>query len=498
MFDIRTQNAIIIDYGKPIQTLLCLAKKYPDQILVWCHDSYKDIIDIEVIKSAFYIKNLMISYGYQNYFPDEIGYVEDSPFLKVNKKVKFPTWLMSSAVGAIYASQLIKFEGVIDQRDSLDYILNSIAKLGMPNGLFCYSDPSLLKRKSELKPLEKASYKELFKFVGQHYKKVWSFILFLDFAVYRRKILVAEFAKSYFKKRIIVETCNEFEPLKLDIINTKTTIDVIIPTIGRKIYLYDVLVDLSKQSILPQNVIIVEQNENSGSISELDYIETDKWPFNIIHKFIHRTGACNARNLALEDVTSNYVFLADDDIRLTKNIIRDGLVFMDQNKISALTFSCLRENETNKYPNIVQWATFGSGCSIIDYSKLNNVKFNMALEHGFGEDMDFGMQIRNQGIDVVYHPDIKLVHLKAPIGGFRSTFKHPWLLDAIQPKPSPTVMLHRIRNTTYCQLLGYKTMLKIKYYRVQHIKNPFKYSKVFNKQWKQSEFWANKLNELYN
>ena len=151
VFDIRTQKAIIIDYSKPIQILLCLAKKYPDQILVWCHDSYKEIIDIEVIKSALYIKNLMISYGHQNYFPDEIGYVEDSPFLKVNKKVKFPTWLMSSAVGAIYASQLLKFEGVIDQRDSLDYLLNSIAKLGMPNGLWWYSDPSLLKRKGELK-----------------------------------------------------------------------------------------------------------------------------------------------------------------------------------------------------------------------------------------------------------------------------------------------------------------------------------------------------------
>jgi GT2 family glycosyltransferase len=37
------------------------------------------------------------------------------------------------------------------------------------------------------------------------------------------------------------------------------SIDVIIPTIGRKQYLYAVLQDLAQQTHLPVNVIIVEQ-----------------------------------------------------------------------------------------------------------------------------------------------------------------------------------------------------------------------------------------------
>jgi GT2 family glycosyltransferase len=40
----------------------------------------------------------------------------------------------------------------------------------------------------------------------------------------------------------------------------------------------------------------------------------------------------------------------------------------------------------------------------------------MALEFGYGEDTDFGMQLRNKGFDVIYFPDLKITHLKAPMG----------------------------------------------------------------------------------
>jgi hypothetical protein len=56
-------------------------------------------------------------------------------------------------------------------------------------------------------------------------------------------------------------------------------------------------------------------------------------------------------------------------------------------------------------------------------------------------DNDFGMQLRNQGVDVLYLPEPKILHLKAPVGGFRTKPKLAWENDEIQPKPSPTVML---------------------------------------------------------
>jgi len=118
----------------------------------------------------------------------------------------------------------------------------------------------------------------------------------------------------------------------------------------------------------------------------------------------------------------------------------------------------------------------------------------MALEFGYGEDVDFGMQLRNLGVDVIYIPEIKISHLKAPIGGFRSTYKPSWIDGEIQPKPSPTVMLNRLNNSSKHQLLGYKTLLLIKYYFAQTIKNPMRYYKQFTRQWNQSVFLANELN----
>jgi GT2 family glycosyltransferase len=118
----------------------------------------------------------------------------------------------------------------------------------------------------------------------------------------------------------------------------------------------------------------------------------------------------------------------------------------------------------------------------------------MGFEFGFGEDADFGMQLRNLGVDVLYIPNPEILHLKAPIGGFRTKPVLAWHSDAIQPKPSPTVMLFKILHITKEQICGYKTLLFFKYYKHQTIKNPILYFQNYKKQWKKSVFWANELN----
>ena len=118
----------------------------------------------------------------------------------------------------------------------------------------------------------------------------------------------------------------------------------------------------------------------------------------------------------------------------------------------------------------------------------------MGFEFGFGEDADFGMQLRNIGIDVLYFPNPEILHLKAPMGGFRTKPVLAWHSDAIQPKPSPTVMLFKILHITKQQICGYKTLLFFKYYKNQTIKNPILYFLNYRKQWSRSVFWANELN----
>ena len=144
---------------------------------------------------------------------------------------------------------------------------------------------------------------------------------------------------------------------------------------------------------------------------------------------------------------------------------------------------------------VKQWNSFGSGCSIVKADIAKETNFNIAFEHGFGEDKDYGMQLRNKGFDVLYNPDAKLLHLKAPVGGFRNSTEKLWDVDKIKSKPAPTVMLNRITNNTKHQLLGYKTTLFFKYYQDQKIKNPFIYFNYFKKEWRRSVYWATILKE---
>jgi GT2 family glycosyltransferase len=229
------------------------------------------------------------------------------------------------------------------------------------------------------------------------------------------------------------------------------------------------------------------------STTELDYITTEKWPFLIQHLFIHQAGACNARNLALAQTESEWVFLADDDIRVSEEFIEKALKNIKKAGVMAMSVSCLQNEEVQKGKFILQWGSFGSGCSFVFKNALEDCEFKRGYEFGYGEDSDFGMQLRNLGHDILYFPEPEILHLKAPIGGFRTKPVLRWHSDVIQPKPSPTVLFYILTHNTKEQLCCYKTNLFIKYYSRQAIKNPFRYYVLFQKQWEQSRYWANVL-----
>ncbi len=95
------------------------------------------------------------------------------------------------------------------------------------------------------------------------------------------------------------------------------------------------------------------------------------------------------------------------------------------------------------------------------------------------------------GEDVVFISDVLITHLKAPIGGFRIERKNIWDDEIYQPKPSPTIMLFNQKYLTEYQMLGYKLLLFIKFYKHQSIKNPFRYISEMKKQWNSSFTGAN-------
>ena len=253
------------------------------------------------------------------------------------------------------------------------------------------------------------------------------------------------------------------------------------------------LKDLAQQTHLPVNVIIVEQNPQPDSVSDLDFLMNQTWPFVIKHVFTHQSGACNARNLALSHVESEWVFLNDDDNKFDANLIEKVFEKVEQYGSKIITTAYLQENEMQDYILIHQSGIFGSGNSFVKASCLADVSFDIALEFGYGEDTDFGMQLRNKGFDVIYFPDLKITHLKAPMGGFRIKVKRLWENEKMQPKPSPTIMYVFLKHYTQEQLLSYKLVSFFKILKKESVRNYLVFFREFEKKWKLSLYWAHHL-----
>lgn len=477
------------------KVLFNLAKSFPEELIIWCNEAYFNNINHIEITNIFHHKRIFTSYSVNKnrFIPDQIGYVDQSVFINVNRHVCYPTWLMSSDIGGLHSELLNSIPNNIKIAGDFNYFLNSFAKTSMSQGVFCYSNPLLLK-KEELSVIKtnQASNYQLFRFVSEHYKDFWVFMLFFCSLWFEKKMLFLPYLRAFFYKRVNYKLNDVIiKSTKKDIVTNE--VDVIIPTIGRKKYLLDVLKDLSNQTLIPKNIIIIEQNPLPNSESQLEYLHSETWPFNIKHEFTHQTGACNARNIALKKLESDWCFFADDDIRFENNLIEEALAKVDILGIDAINMSCLLKEQKQTHKHTHQTDIFGSGSSMVKSKFLKDITFNLAYEFGYGEDSDFGMQLRNTGVDVVYVPSIKLVHLKAPIGGFRTKVKQLWDDDVIQPKPLPTMMLFLKNYTTAFQIKSYKCILFFKFYKNQKLKNPFLYIKQMKKQWQQSYYWSEKL-----
>jgi glycosyltransferase involved in cell wall biosynthesis len=474
-----------------VSQLFEVAARYPDENIIWVHKSIADNFDAENLLSKFKDNNYMLSLGEikNQFLYPEIGYVTDGPFIAISEKVIYPTWLMQDTAGIVAAAVINQFDVTNYKNVSLEYFLTSVARIGQPQGLFCYHIPFEQPRLGVM-PKDTTA---LFKFVVQHYKRSWSLLMFYFLFRYEKAVPFLAFLKSIFNQMADVTLdISRLQPTTV-LLDIETEYDVIIPTMGRALYLKNVLKDLAKQTLLPQKVIIVEQNEDVTATTDLTYLNDMQWPFEVVHEFIHQTGACNARNLAISKTTAPWVLFFDDDNRFAADLLERIFNSLKQSKAKVLNMAYLQKGEVESEKNYKQLNYFGSGCSILSRDVINHCSFDMALEHGYGEDADYGVQIRNSGFDVIYAPQIQIEHLKAPVGGFRKLQVFPWHVQKVQPKPSPQLMYYRIKNNTDKQLKGYKLVLFLKLYQQGVIKNPIRYITYFNKAWKNSLYWSQKL-----
>lgn len=251
-----------------------MAENFPDELIIWCEEELQERLAFENWEDIFHHELIMASYSVSNHSPllPAIGYVENSPFLKINLKNTYPTWLMSTDVGGVHAKVLLLIDKGFFGISDFSYFLLSVAKLGQNNAMFCYSAPSLLKnRERKIAKFYDKNKNYLFRFVKQNYKFRWSIFLLLNYIIFENRFPILPFLKS-----LGLKSHKSFS-FKLGDVNINSSrriflpenLEVIIPTLGRKDCVYNLLCDFRKQSLLPKKIFIIEQNPDPESLSEL-------------------------------------------------------------------------------------------------------------------------------------------------------------------------------------------------------------------------------------
>ena len=91
---VSNDNSLLsFDYkGLISEGLYKLAVWFPQSKIVWCNEELQDYLNLKEIEAIFHHNKMMLSYcpGEMDFLGRKIGYVEESPFIKINKAVSFP------------------------------------------------------------------------------------------------------------------------------------------------------------------------------------------------------------------------------------------------------------------------------------------------------------------------------------------------------------------------------------------------------------------------
>jgi hypothetical protein len=96
---------------------------------------------------------------------------------------------------------------------------------------------------------------------------------------------------------------------------------------------------------------------------------------------------------------------------------------------------------------------------------------------------------------VLYAPAVRVLHLKAPAGGFRHDVHFPWHGETVQPRPSPIVLYAHNKHATPAMRQGFRLFYVLNRLRsVPALARPRELFQVLRR-WKRSAHWAERLAE---
>ncbi|MFA5203903.1 MAG: glycosyltransferase [Lentisphaeria bacterium] len=406
-----------------------------------------------------------------------LGFVYfDTPYLlPAPTGNRVPTWLVSPAAG-ICRGDLFSTHLFDPNAPTWTVALWAFAYRLMAGGAFPYSTPDLFTAPDQAvatAPKLVFTTWEAAWFVRRVYGAKWLPFWLAGEWWRRQRLPLATALRAWFTSRPPAMDTQPLQALHAEVTESLTDaqedgdqeVDVILPTLCRPEHLQNVLEDLARQTIPPCTVYVVDQRlpadaDVATKMPTLFRVEGKNWPFRLDHTVVNWVGACRARNLALAKASSRWVLFLDDDVRLDPVFLANMLTAARRYQVGAVNATVVNppfKKPTPAVPWPHAWARFGTCAGLVERTFATAIGgFDERLEGGFGEDTEYGIRLRLTGANIICLPNEIVRHLKAPRGGFRFDYPHPWRGGAVKPNPSPTVMLPRLIHDSPDMLAGYR------------------------------------------
>lgn len=483
------------------EELARLARSHPDAWIAWYDRRLEPWLsdpaswpglarhDLEVLHLGCFQRTDLLA--------GSLGFVDfDSPWLLPGPwDRRFATWLISPAAGMARAAALRAVTP--DTSGSLAAFLFDFGIRGVRHGLSPCSEPALLAGDVPGELWDRPPFPEddLARLIRRGYGRRW-----LGFWLLARRISERKLSPATVGAALRAWTAEEPSPVDeaalaglhppLSEEEQRGGVDVIIPTLGRPGPLRDTLDDLGNQTLLPRRVIVVDQGSDAKPAGE--------WPFDLVFLSLPTPGACKARNAGLREVRSEWVLFLDDDVRLQPGLLSFLVRTARAYGVEAVNARIyLPEQDPQRIsgsPLPRPWPTFGTAAALVYAAAVEAAGgLDERLEGGYGEDYDLGVSLRLAGAAVLYAPGAPVLHLKAPAGGFRQPFRHPWSDDPVPPRPSPTVLYSRRKHHLPAMQEGYRIYYALKRLSGKPLHTWPAELRSIARHWERAAFWAGRM-----
>lgn len=258
------------------------------------------------------------------------------------------------------------------------------------------------------------------RFVLRNFSKKWYYwsLYRLIRKGYGLKKTALAFLKTYSTKRNALKYIQRQISIP-GVANNSYKVSVFTPTLQRYSYLEEELKQLRAQNIKPFEIFITDQTDKTH--------RDNSWLSNykdlpIVYQPQDEKGQCNAWNFCIENSTGEYVlFLGDDADEIQPDFIESLLNTLLYYKADMV--ACNIKERENDYPfkqsDIFITDTFPI-CLVKRSVFFKTGGYDYAYNKGMRADGDLAIRMHLAGFLLLLNPNIKIHHLRAPIGGLRA------------------------------------------------------------------------------